>query len=293
MDKKDTSHRAFSPRTLAAAIGVSESSVKRWIDAGMIQVSRTAGGHRRVPLHAAVKFIREQGMEVLQPDALGLPQHATDAVYSDPSLLTGDLIFDLLLSEHAEQAAAHVVSAYVAGGSVAEMFDGPIRDALERIGELWHANIGDIFYEHRAIQLFLHALGQIRMLMPPPASEAPHAVGGAPANDPHLIPSDMTAIVCASVGIRETNLGPFTPTEAFEKAIAATDASIIWLSLSSELDDDPRNTVRLVESKPGLRLILGGRHAHELYEEIDREKTAILFSMQELEDTLNEMLETD
>ena len=62
----------LSPRDLADAIGVSESSLKRWADAGKIQVSRTDGGHRRIPLAEAVRFIRATGAQVVRPDILGI-----------------------------------------------------------------------------------------------------------------------------------------------------------------------------------------------------------------------------
>ncbi|HEX9106572.1 MAG TPA: MerR family DNA-binding transcriptional regulator, partial [Longimicrobiales bacterium] len=48
----------LSPRELAEAVGVSESSLKRWADRGVLAVERTAGGHRRIPLGEAVRFIR-------------------------------------------------------------------------------------------------------------------------------------------------------------------------------------------------------------------------------------------
>ena len=48
--------RFLSPRQLAVAIGVSESSLKRWADDGRLAVERTAGGHRRIPLPEAVRW---------------------------------------------------------------------------------------------------------------------------------------------------------------------------------------------------------------------------------------------
>jgi excisionase family DNA binding protein len=51
----------LSPRELAAAVGVSESSLKRWADEGRVKVARTAGGHRRIELAEAVRFIRQSG----------------------------------------------------------------------------------------------------------------------------------------------------------------------------------------------------------------------------------------
>lgn len=62
----------FTPRQVARGLGVSESSVKRWIDAQRLPAYRTPGGHRRVPLAAVVRFARERGAELLHPEALGL-----------------------------------------------------------------------------------------------------------------------------------------------------------------------------------------------------------------------------
>ena len=66
-----------SPKDLATAIGVSESSVKRWVDDGTIDASRTAGGHRRIPLSEAIRFIRQRRTPVVRPDLLGLRDLAT------------------------------------------------------------------------------------------------------------------------------------------------------------------------------------------------------------------------
>src|SRR5581483_8127657 len=68
-----------SPRDIAEAIGASESSLRRWIDSGDIRISRTAGGHRRVPLREAVQFIRKIGAVVVRPEALHLPSPGPSA----------------------------------------------------------------------------------------------------------------------------------------------------------------------------------------------------------------------
>src|SRR5687767_2559257 len=63
----------LTPKDLAAAIGASESSLRRWIDSGDIRVSRTAGGHRRIPLGEAVQFIRKIGAVIVRPEVLNMP----------------------------------------------------------------------------------------------------------------------------------------------------------------------------------------------------------------------------
>src|SRR3954453_15398204 len=63
----------LSPKTLAQAIGVSESSLKRWADEGLLDVVRTAGAHRRIDLREAIRYIRAAGHPILRPDLLGVP----------------------------------------------------------------------------------------------------------------------------------------------------------------------------------------------------------------------------
>ena len=62
-----------TPKQVAQAIDVSESSLKRWADEGLLLVSKTAGGHRRISITAAIRFIRERQLELVRPDILGLP----------------------------------------------------------------------------------------------------------------------------------------------------------------------------------------------------------------------------
>ena len=61
----------LGPRQLGQALGVSESSVKRWADQGEIVTHRTSGGHRRIALAEAIRFIRESGLPVVDPGILG------------------------------------------------------------------------------------------------------------------------------------------------------------------------------------------------------------------------------
>ncbi|MCA9674189.1 MAG: helix-turn-helix domain-containing protein, partial [Myxococcales bacterium] len=68
--------RMLSPRELADALGVSESSLKRWVDAGRIRAARTEGGHRRIRLSEAVRFIRDSGTPIVRPELLDMPELA-------------------------------------------------------------------------------------------------------------------------------------------------------------------------------------------------------------------------
>jgi hypothetical protein len=62
-----------TPKQVTRAIQVSESSVKRWCDKGVIPTHYTAGGHRRVPLSGLLDFLRSTKQQLVRPEVLGLP----------------------------------------------------------------------------------------------------------------------------------------------------------------------------------------------------------------------------
>jgi MerR family transcriptional regulator, light-induced transcriptional regulator len=66
-------HEHLTPKQVARAIGVSEASLKRWCDKGLIHSVRTAGGHRRLPLADVMSFLRKSGHPLVSPEVLGLP----------------------------------------------------------------------------------------------------------------------------------------------------------------------------------------------------------------------------
>lgn len=57
-----------SPTDAAELLGVSESSVRRWIDAGLMKAYRTIGNHRRVELEELRRFALERGLPFMEKE---------------------------------------------------------------------------------------------------------------------------------------------------------------------------------------------------------------------------------
>src|SRR3954469_3517187 len=129
--------KLLTTNDVAMAIGASESSLRRWTNSGVIRTSRTVGGHRRIPVAEAIRFIRESGATVVRPDLLGLdeigsPGDASGVVAAVPD---EQRLFDALGAGERRVAGGLILSWYLAGRTLADLFDGPIRAAMHRVGD--------------------------------------------------------------------------------------------------------------------------------------------------------------
>ncbi|MEX2381419.1 MAG: MerR family transcriptional regulator [Opitutales bacterium] len=255
----------LSPRSVADAIGVSESSLKRWADEGLLRVSRTAGGHRRIALHEALRYIREAGIPIVRPEALGLPQLPPEASSHVAVNERDAFLIDNVQRGEPFGARTALLSRYLGGESMASLCDGPLREALHNVGELWHHGPEGIHIEHRAVDVCVHALHYVRGFLATPVEGASLALGGGAAGDPYIVPSLMAATVLAAEGWREINLGPNVPAAALTAAIRKFRPRLIWMSFSTQQAAEAalcemKEPVELA-GKLGASFIAGGRCA--------------------------------
>ncbi len=268
--------RYISPRDLAAALGVSESSLKRWVDAGRIPASRTSGGHRRIARADAIAFVRSSGMPIAHPEYLGLPvagiadlgrsgtdlAHAPDLALPSQAQLAASGGFGALVAGDVVALRSWAATERAAGVSLAALCDGPLREAMHTIGSLWQHDPDGVFVEHRATEVAIQFLAVLRSELPPPAADAPVAVGGGPEDDPYSLPSAMVALVLAAAGYRAVNLGPDTPTPALRRAVMHFQPAVVWVSASAPLPVAQAHEIAdLLTSLPaGTTAVTGGRY---------------------------------
>ena len=256
----------LSPNELGKAIGVSESSLKRWADKGRLRVARTAGGHRRIHLSEALRFIRETGFAIVRPEILGLAElDRHDG--SEPAL---QALHAALETGDEARASGIIMQGYVEGRSLAELIDELLAPVLRHIGTLWrHGDERGILVEHRASEISTQILHRIRALHPSEPGAAT-AVGGTVDEDFHALPSLMAATVLATRGWSAINLSGATPAAVLAQAAREHDAELVWLALTQYSDPEEAGA-RVVEARDALRaagveatLIVGGPATGEL-----------------------------
>ncbi|MCA9116260.1 MAG: helix-turn-helix domain-containing protein [Planctomycetaceae bacterium] len=253
--------KLISPRQAARAIGVSESTLKRWCDQGLIRTTKTAGGHRRMEVEAVVQFLRESDHEVVEPELLGLPagvgasltldssvsESLLEALIAGEDVLSRKLVFDLLLS----------------GLPITALCDDLLTPVFHRIGEKWSCGDVAIYQERRACEVCLRILHELRRTFHRVAADAPLAVGATPEGDIYSLPVCMAEQVLRSFGWNATLLGSGLPAETLELAVSETRPQLVWISVS-HIEDERRfvdgvNRVFATADRIGSPLIIGGR----------------------------------
>ena len=257
----------ISPKQLAQAIGASESSLKRWADDGLLRVSKTAGGHRRIPVNDAIRFIRERHLEVIKPEAIGLSSSLIPASECRSIDDLTSMLIDYFTEGKVEEAETLLISSYLSGSSVAEIADGPIQGALEQIGYIWKHKDNGILIEHRATDTCLRSLVRMRSMFHP-GENAPYATGGAAPDDPYILPSLIASVVLAENGFKSVNLGPNCPLNTIKQSVEQTNSKITWLTVSVAKNPDQMNSDIMELSDTlkslGSTLTVGGREASRL-----------------------------
>jgi MerR family transcriptional regulator, light-induced transcriptional regulator len=218
-----------SPRQLARAAGVSESSIKRWCDLGQLPSTKTRGGHRRLPLDAAAEFLRQVGKET-KPELLGLPPRIGPARGNRRSAVD-DLYLALLAGDEAA-CCQMLFDLHLAGEPASRIFDEVVAEAFHRIGAGWKRDEVHVYQERRACTICLRVLDAVKAVIPRSKTNAPYALGGAPEFDPYMLPTAMVEIVLRQRGWQAQSLGSQLPFTTLVSAIRDLRPQLFWLSVS-------------------------------------------------------------
>lgn len=225
--------RIYSPAQLAPIVGVSESTLKRWVDAGHLRGVKSPGGHRKIALSDLLAFLRARGRPAQSLEGLGvLAEHAgtpvARAALPTPAALTG-----LLVRGESDVARSVLLDQLRRGRAVDEILDRVVAPALVRVGALWADGAIDVYQEHVVTLRAWSILVELRSLLPSPPARAPLALGGAPAGDPYVLPCLMAEMTLAELGWRTLNTGPDTPLDSMREALEEHAPKLVWLSVTS------------------------------------------------------------
>ena len=224
----------LSPKQVAAAIGASESSLKRWCDQGLLSTVKTAGGHRRIPVQEVLRFVRERNHTVVEPMLLALPD--TSDRKSRRIEAGADRLVAELLADNEGGCRAIVMDHFVSGEPVSRLFDEVFAVAFHKIGEMWQCHSAEIYQERCSCQIALRLLHELRAKLPPTDPDCV-ALGATAPGDIYSLPVTMSEIVLRSVGWDARLLGSSILFDSMCQAVEVRKPGIFWLS-SSYIPDE-------------------------------------------------------
>jgi excisionase family DNA binding protein len=250
-----SSSRYLSTAETAALLGVSVATVKRWADENILPAHKTPKGHRKILRGELERMVRARQIPCANP---GTPVQIPDAA------ALGESLHAALLRDDVDEVRRLLMQAYQGGMLLADLADDVIAPVMDRIGHQWESAGIDVYQEHRATQLVLHGLHQVRGLLDRDSpADKPLALGGCMEGDHYLLATLLVEMVLLQLGWRAINLGPNTPVDSFRKAMDEHCPRLVWVS-ASYLPDEARfvnDFNQLAEEcrRRDVLLALGGR----------------------------------
>jgi methanogenic corrinoid protein MtbC1 len=238
------------------------STVKRWVDEGILPAHVTAGGHRKL-LQAEVLTLVRQGNMPRSDHAVVGGMSPRGVSSSDPAAMSSAL-FDALVGGNGPGARALVHRAYQSGVPIETLADVVIAPAMANVGHQWETARLDVWQEHRGTQLCAAALVELKRELESRAERnRPVAVGAAPEGDHYALPTLLAQLVLLDAGWEAVNLGPNTPLASLTKAVTELRPRMVWLSASylrstAEFLGEYRDLYRESE-RQGVAVAVGGQ----------------------------------
>ena len=253
----------LTSKEVARLLAVSEASVKRWADNGLLPTLKTAGGHRRFRPGDIAAFRHEKSheterhatrsapIEVLRSSSRGLPALKTVAESLYESLVAGDK----------DETSALLIRLHLEGISVATLADEVLCPAMRQVGDLWHEGQLSVAEEHVASRTALEALSSLRSTIRP-MGHGVRALCCTTEDDFHEMPLQVAVLTLEASGWDVINLGTSTPFYSIAEAVGRFSPRLVCIAstLLESLDRGAREfaDLRKIAKRKGTVMALGG-----------------------------------
>ena len=255
----------FSPKQVALALGVSESSLKRWCDRGLLPMHRTAGGHRRLLLADVLQFVRSSKHRLVSPELIGLTARVGKEALTVERAY--EKVVTALSGGDQKTAIAIGLGLYGSGCQLSTIFDDVYAPALHAIGEQWACESLEVYQERRSIVITMQFLAEVRRLLVEPTPEAPLALGATCEGDTYTVPVTMAELVLREAGWNAKSLGSSIPLGSITRAAATQRPKLVWLSFSHIEDVETlaagMRELADVADECGTSIVIGGHALDE------------------------------
>jgi excisionase family DNA binding protein len=246
----------LTTKHVARLLNVSEATVKRWADDGVLTSEKTVGGHRRFGIESIAELRRERNLQGgVAPVAKGVKKKAKP-------LPSADDFLRLILAGDESEAGAFLVDAYLAHHSLDSIFEITVTQAMHQVGDLWFKGSATVADEHLATRVVLTALQKLRGVMAPHEPNGLNAICCGSEGDLHELPVHLVTLILESKGWRVINLGANTPLFSLQEMVSRQRPQLICISARTIADLDRAVAefahLRRVANRLEAKIVLGG-----------------------------------
>jgi excisionase family DNA binding protein len=255
----------LTTKQVARLCRVSDATVKRWEEAGLLKSERTSGGHRRFRAEEVARFQRAQGIGLKRSHGDESTRAALRRrrIIKSHSAADESSLFDALLAGSETEAGNILINANLQGAPLAEIFDNLVCPALHEVGELWFDGEINIAQEHLATRAAYNAIYKLRETVPVSETSDELAFCCAIEGDFHELPTHFAQISLENEGWDVMNFGANTPLYSLTDEILyhLPEVTCISAAIISDYDRLARDykefRARIGKSK--IPVVLGGR----------------------------------
>lgn len=257
---------SYSTKELARLLDVSESTVKRWADAGLLKCRKTIGGHRKFQQDDIKEFQSHCSLAAkteIAEESASRRDAELDALFSGPDFTKlAEAYREASLAGRFGCAAAMIKEASLRGHTLAKIGDEIIRPAMHEIGEMWRAGKISVLDEHTATFATIHALVEQGLIVGEKEGSEKLALVGCAEGEFHHLAALMICNLLESQSWKVVYLGGHTPLFSFAEAINKLKADLVCVSIT--MTDNIERAARDYEglrraaARRNAKIILGG-----------------------------------
>ena len=246
----------LTTKQVARLLSVSEATVKRWADNGVLMPQKTVGGHRRFGIESVAGLRRDKNPTSNSTSTVKLSRKRTKPLPSSDHFLR------LIIAGDELEAGATLVEAYLAHHNLVSLIQTTVTEAMHRLGDLWLKGSVTIADEHMATRVVLTAIQKLRGVMLPHEWNGSTAICCAAEGELHELPVHLAELIFESQGWQVINLGANTPLFSLQELVSRQRPRVVCISARTIADLDRATAefaqLRRVANRVAAKIVLGG-----------------------------------